>query len=81
MPNTNGHDPKRTVLYARVSTDEQGKSGYSIPNQLRRLREYAGYECLKVIEEIVDDGYSGGSAIAQACTASWSWRRLERWSW
>jgi site-specific DNA recombinase len=62
MPSTNGHGPKRAILYARVSTDEQGKSGYSIPDQLRRLREYAEYECLEVLEEIVDDGYSGGSA-------------------
>jgi DNA invertase Pin-like site-specific DNA recombinase len=26
MPSTNGHGPKRAVLYARVSTDEQARS-------------------------------------------------------
>jgi hypothetical protein len=31
MPNTNGHGPKRAILYARVSTDEQARSGYSLP--------------------------------------------------
>ena len=37
----------RAALYLRVSTDEQAKSGYSIPDQLRELRRYAedrGYE-------------------------------------
>ena len=34
MPSTNGHGPKRAILYARVSTDEQAKSGYSVPDQL-----------------------------------------------
>ena len=27
MPNTNGHGPKRVILYACVSTDEQARSG------------------------------------------------------
>ena len=27
MPSTNGHGTKQAVLYARVSTDEQAKSG------------------------------------------------------
>jgi DNA invertase Pin-like site-specific DNA recombinase len=33
MPSTNGHGPKRAILYARVSTDEQAKSGYSLAQQ------------------------------------------------
>ena len=37
MPSTNGHGPQRAVLYARVSTEEQAKMGYSIPEQLREL--------------------------------------------
>jgi site-specific DNA recombinase len=59
MPSTNGHSPKRAVLYARVSTDEQAKSGYSIPEQLRELRAYAAREGYRVVEEAVDDGHSG----------------------
>src|SRR5215203_5789505 len=59
MPNTNGHGQKRAILYARVSTDEQAKAGYSIPEQLRELRAYAVREGYRVVEEAVDDGHSG----------------------
>jgi site-specific DNA recombinase len=59
MPNTNGNGPKRAILYARVSTDEQAKMGYSIPEQLRELRAYAAREGYRVVEEAVDDGHSG----------------------
>jgi DNA invertase Pin-like site-specific DNA recombinase len=40
MPSTNGHK-KMAVLYARVSTDEQARSSYSLAQQLEALREYA----------------------------------------
>lgn len=49
----------RAILYARVSTDEQFKSGYSIPNQLHELRRHAEMRGWGVVEEIIDDGYSG----------------------
>src|SRR5215216_4734860 len=58
MSSTNGHGPKRAILYARVSTEEQMK-GYSIPDQLRELRAYAAREGYVVVEEAVDDGHSG----------------------
>jgi predicted site-specific integrase-resolvase len=41
MPSTNGHGPKRAVLYARVSTDEQARSGYSLAQQIEALTNYA----------------------------------------
>jgi DNA invertase Pin-like site-specific DNA recombinase len=44
MPSTNGHGPKRAVLYPRVSTDEQARSGYSLAQQLEDLRDYAARE-------------------------------------
>jgi hypothetical protein len=47
MPSRNGHGPKRAILYARVSTDEQARSGYSLAQQLEALRAYCereGYE-------------------------------------
>jgi DNA invertase Pin-like site-specific DNA recombinase len=44
MPSTNGHSPKRAILYARVSTDEQARSGYSLAQQLEALRGYAASE-------------------------------------
>ena len=59
MPSINGHGPKRAVLYIRVSTEEQSKSGYSIPDQLRELRAHAAREGYRVVEEAVDDGHSG----------------------
>jgi site-specific DNA recombinase len=59
MPSTNGHGPKRAILYVRVSTEEQSKSGYSIPDQLRELRAYAAREGYRVVEEAIDDGHSG----------------------
>ncbi len=48
----------RVVLYARVSTEEQ-KSGFSISDQLRTLRDHARRSGLEVVEECVDDGYPG----------------------
>jgi site-specific DNA recombinase len=59
MPNTNGHGPKRAILYARVSTDEQARSGYSLAQQIEALREYAAREGYEVLEEIRDEGWSG----------------------
>jgi hypothetical protein len=61
MPSTNGHGPKRAVLYARVSTDEQARSGYSLAQQLEALREYARREGYEVLEEVADPGQSGAS--------------------
>ncbi len=61
MPSTNGHGPKRAVLYARVSTDEQARSGYSLAQQMDALREHAAREGYDVIEEVEDPGQSGAS--------------------
>ena len=61
MPSTNGHDPERAVLYARVSTDEQARSGYSLAQQLEALRGYAEREGYEVLEEVSDPGHSGAS--------------------
>jgi site-specific DNA recombinase len=60
MPSTNGHGPKRAILYARVSTDELARSDYSIPDQLKELRGHAVREGYQVVEEIEDEGCSGG---------------------
>src|SRR3712207_3977572 len=61
MQNTNSHGPKRVILYARVSTDEQAKSGYSLAQQLEALREYAAREGYEILEEVSDPGQSGAS--------------------
>src|SRR5919202_1765450 len=61
MPSTNGHGSKRAILYARVSTDEQARSGYSLAQQLEALRDYATREGYEVLEEVADPGQSGAS--------------------
>jgi site-specific DNA recombinase len=61
MQSTNGHGPKRAILYCRVSTDEQARSGYSLAQQLEALREYAAREGYEVLEEVSDPGQSGAS--------------------
>jgi site-specific DNA recombinase len=61
MPNTNGRDPKHAILYARVSTDEQARSGYSLAQQIEALREYATREGYAILEEVRDPGQSGAS--------------------
>jgi site-specific DNA recombinase len=61
MTSTNGHGPKRAILYARVSTDEQARTGYSLAQQLEALREYAAQEGYSILDEITDEGQSGAS--------------------
>jgi site-specific DNA recombinase len=61
MPSTNGHGPKRAILYTRVSTDEQARSGYSLAQQLEAPREYVACERYEVLEEVADPGQSGAS--------------------
>ena len=61
MLNKNGHGQKQAVLYARVSTDEQARTGYSLSQQLEALRGYATSEGLEILEEVIDQGQSGAS--------------------
>jgi site-specific DNA recombinase len=61
MPSTNGHGPKRAILYARVSIDEQARSGYSLAQQIEALREHTAREGYEVLEEVEDAGQSGAS--------------------
>ena len=65
MPSANGLGQKvailYVILYARVSTDEQAKRGYSVRQQLERGRQWAAEEGHKVLAEIVDAGQSGAT--------------------
>ncbi len=45
---------KNSVLYARVSSDRQEKEGFSIPAQIKLLREYASKNNLKIVGEFVE---------------------------
>ncbi|MBY0405735.1 MAG: recombinase family protein [Cyanobacteria bacterium] len=44
----------KVVIYARVSSKEQEKEGFSIPAQLRLLREYAEKHDFEVVHEFTD---------------------------
>jgi site-specific DNA recombinase len=61
VSSTNGHGPKRAILYARVSTEEQARSGYSLAQQIEALREYTAQGGYEILEEITDPGQSGSS--------------------
>jgi site-specific DNA recombinase len=52
---------RRAILYARVSTDEQARRGYSMAQQLEALREHAVREGYEIVEEVTDPGQSGAS--------------------
>ena len=45
---------KQAVIYARVSSKEQEKEGFSIPAQLKLLKEYAAANGFTVVQEYVD---------------------------
>jgi DNA invertase Pin-like site-specific DNA recombinase len=86
MPSTNGHGPKRAILYTRVSTDEQARSGFSLAQQLEALRAYAAHEGYEVLEEIEDPGQSRASLerpgmdrardLVAAGGSLWCWPRI-----
>ena len=45
---------REAVIYARVSSKEQEKEGFSIPAQLKLLKEYAAAQGFAVAQEYVD---------------------------
>src|SRR5262249_16999065 len=45
---------QQAVIYARVSSKEQEKEGFSIPAQLKLLKEYAALHGFSVVQEYVD---------------------------
>jgi site-specific DNA recombinase len=45
---------RQAVLYARVSSKDQEREGYSIPAQLKLLREYARTHDFELVREFVD---------------------------
>ena len=53
--------PTKTRLYARVSSEEQAKFGFSIDNQIDKLRAYAEENNLLIVDEYVDEGFSAAT--------------------
>src|SRR5215471_13155639 len=54
MPKPRVLQAPTAVLYARVSSKEQEKEGFSIPAQLKLLRGYAGEHGFSILQEYVD---------------------------
>jgi site-specific DNA recombinase len=70
---------KQAVIYARVSSKEQEKEGFSIPAQLKLLEEYAAANAFAIAQEYVDvetakqtgrAAWGGWTASANSTTSS-----------
>ena len=48
-----------TGIYARVSTEEQAKEGYSIRAQEQKLKDYARIKDWQIYDAYIDEGISG----------------------
>ena len=57
------------VLYARVSSKDQEREGYSIPAQERAIRDYAIQRGLVIVEQFVDveTAKRSGRTASQRC--------------
>ena len=56
-----GRGRQRVVLYVRVSTRGQVRSGYSLAQQSEALSDYAALAGFEVLEEVTDLAESGAS--------------------
>ncbi len=59
---------KRVATYARVSTEDQAREGFSLDAQLEKLRSYCKARDWIIVEEYIDDGYSGRDVRRSAYT-------------
>ncbi len=50
---------KKVAIYARVSTEDQAKEGFSLDSQIEKLRSYCKARGWEIAGEYIDDGYSG----------------------
>lgn len=50
---------KKVAIYARVSTEDQAKEGFSLESQIEKLRSYCKARGWEIAGEYIDDGYSG----------------------
>ena len=52
-------DVTKAAIYARVSTEDQAKEGFSLDAQVEKLKSYCKARGWEIAGEYVDDGYSG----------------------
>lgn len=45
---------KKAVIYARVSSDEQERQGFSIPAQIKLLKDYARHNNIQIVKEFTE---------------------------
>ncbi len=69
----------RAALYARVSTEEQAVTGYSLDAQLEKMRMYCEVQNLTIAGEYVDDGYSGTNTRRPAYRHMFSPEERKKW--
>jgi site-specific DNA recombinase len=67
----------RAALYARVSTEDQAKEGFSIAAQVKRLNAYCKARGWTVAGEYVDEGHSGRSIERPAYKSMMS--EIDKW--
>jgi site-specific DNA recombinase len=67
----------RAAIYARVSTEDQAKEGFSIAAQVKRLNAYCKARGWIVAGEYVDEGHSGRSIERPAYKSMMS--EIEKW--
>lgn len=70
---------KRAALYARVSTEEQALSGYSLDAQLEKMRLFCEINDLEIVGEYVDDGFSGTNTRRPAYKKMFSPEERKKW--
>src|SRR5262245_55022461 len=58
LPGSNGHVPKRAVLYARVSREDE-RERQTIHAQVEAARQYSQQHGLALVKIYLDDGVSG----------------------
>ena len=72
---------KLAVIYARVSSKEQEKEGFSIPAQLKLLKEYATAQSFTVVQEYVDvetAKQAGRTAFGEMVALLWKAERYDQ---
>lgn len=65
------------ATYCRVSTEDQAKSGLSIPTQLDNLREWAKQNGHTIVKEYVDAGVSGKKPVSKRPSLSQFMKDIE----
>jgi site-specific DNA recombinase len=72
---SDGHSVKRGVIYARVSSEEQDKKGYSLPSQNRYLKERMKADGVVPVREPIIDVETGRTSEREGLKLLWSLAR------